>query len=81
VASRPPRQADRCDKCQGGLVQRPDDTAAVVRNRIGTYHDQTAPLVDYYQKQGSVRHIDGNADIEAVTGALFAVLDGVGRTA
>jgi adenylate kinase len=77
----PPARAGRCDKCGGDLVQRPDDTPDVVRNRIQTYHDQTAPLVAYYEQNGTVRHIDGNVDIDQVTAALFRVMDGVGRVA
>ena len=81
VTFNPPKVADECDKGCGGLTQRPDDTSEVVRQRIKTYHDQTAPLVSYYQEQGNVSTVDGNAEIEQVTSNLFGVLDRIAGTA
>ena len=75
IAFNPPKSDETCDKCSTKLTQRSDDTAEVVRQRIATYHEQTAPLVDYYNNQGNVANIDGNADIDQVTTDLFAVLD------
>ena len=71
----PPRDQDRCDKpgC-GKIVQRPDDTAQVVRTRISNYHTQTAPLVDFYSRQQNLRSIDGNADINQVTSSILEVV-------
>jgi adenylate kinase len=54
-----PATKDVCDKCGGELYQRDDDTEATVRNRLEVYHSQTAPLIDYYDKQGVVARIDG----------------------
>jgi len=71
----PPQKQNLCDNSCGELDQRPDDTAEVVRNRIDAYHKQTAPLVDYYQKQGNVRLLDGNLTIEQVTLKLFDIMD------
>lgn len=76
-----PKKAGVCDKCGTELVQRPDDTEAVVRNRIATYHEQTAPLVAYYGRQGNLHHIDGNAEIDEVTRSLYEVLDRVVQAA
>ena len=73
----PPQQSEQCDARCGKLTQRPDDTAEVVRNRIKTYHEQTAPLVGYYEEKGNVAHLDGNVDIEDVSKALCDVMDGV----
>lgn len=71
----PPRQENRCDVDAAELTQRDDDTAEVVRQRIKTYHKQTAPLVSYYQEQGNIEHIDGNVGIDQVTESLCAVCD------
>ncbi|MBN1763834.1 MAG: adenylate kinase [Sedimentisphaerales bacterium] len=71
----PPRQKNQCDNGCGPLVQRPDDTEDVVRNRIKTYHDQTAPLVAYYQNKGNLQSINGDVGIEQVRESLFEVLD------
>lgn len=71
----PPKQKDHCDNGCGPLVQRADDTADVIRNRIATYHSQTAPLVSYYGKAGNVKAVDGNVDIDLVKKSLFEILD------
>lgn len=70
-----PQQSEQCDAGCGPLTQRSDDTSEVVRNRIKTYHEQTAPLVAYYKDKGNVAHIDGNVDIDAVSQALCDVMD------
>lgn len=70
----PPRVAGIDDADGGPLVQRPDDSAAVVENRLATYDNQTAPLIDYYAKNGRLMHIDGLRPIERVTNALLAAL-------
>ncbi len=71
----PPANDNMCDAGCGPLTQRKDDTAEVVRNRIKAYHEQTAPLIEYYRKQGNVHDIDGNAAIEDVTAAVCSVMD------
>ncbi len=72
-----PKQDGICDKDGAELVQRSDDTAEVVRNRIQTYHEQTAPLVTYYQEKGKIHSIDGNGAIENVTRAMCEIVDGL----
>ena len=47
----PPKIEEVCDKCQGELYQRTDDSLETAQNRMKIYNEQTAPLVDYYQKQ------------------------------
>jgi len=71
-----PKKEGFCDRpgC-GRIVQRPDDTPEVVRNRIRTYHAQTAPLVDYYGKQRNLHNIDGNDDIDQVSSRLAELVD------
>ncbi len=60
-----------CDKCGSTeFVRRADDNAETVRNRLAVYHQQTKPLIDYYQQQGKVRMIDGERPIGEVTQAL-----------
>jgi adenylate kinase len=43
----------KCDKCGGTLVRRKDDDPAAVRNRLAVYQRQTAPVVDWYRKDGA----------------------------
>lgn len=59
------------------LVQRSDDTEAVVIRRLTEYHDKTAPLVPYYERRGLLRRIDGAAAIEQIGEQLRRVLSGV----
>lgn len=47
----------KCKKCGGELYQRADDNAETVKARLDTYKSQTAPLIDYYQKQGKLVNI------------------------
>ena len=61
-----PKSAGVCDRCGGELYQRDDDTEATSRRRVQVYNDQTAPLISYYQAQGSLIEIDGEQPIEQV---------------
>ena len=71
-----PKNGETCDKDGATLMQRSDDTAEVVRQRISTYHDQTAPLIDFYRKN-ALRNIDGNLPIDEVTRQMFDAVDEV----
>jgi adenylate kinase len=77
----PPRVAGIDDDDGGPLVQRPDDTAEVVSNRLATYETQTAPLIGYYEKAGLLVRIDGLAPIERVTREVINALAGAEGTA
>lgn len=50
--------------------QRTDDNAETLRNRLAVYHEQTAPIVPYYESKGMLTRIDGMAPIEQVTADL-----------
>jgi adenylate kinase len=56
--SPPKREPNRCDNDGSLLAQRPDDQPEVVRTRLVAYHQQTAPLLDYYRGRGLLRPID-----------------------
>ena len=59
VFSDPPKHADVCDQDGSRLVQREDDAEDVVRNRLAVYHEQTAPLVAFYEDRGVLKRFDG----------------------
>jgi adenylate kinase len=63
-----------CGKCGGKLVARVDDGVEIVRERLGVYHRQTKPLVEYYSGRSTFRQIDGNLPPDVVTGAIDAAL-------
>ena len=50
--SRPPKKEGACDICGGELFQRPDDSLETAKSRLKVFYEQTAPLVDYYRKNG-----------------------------
>jgi adenylate kinase len=54
-----PDDGDACRRCGGQLIQRPDDSEAVVRERLKVYHRATAPLVDYYRGRSTFRTVNG----------------------
>jgi adenylate kinase len=73
----PPRLPGICDKCGSTqFVRRPDDSPAVVRDRLRVYNSQTAPLIDYYDKTGALRTVNGMADIGEVNRQIEKKLNG-----
>ncbi|QSH42508.1 adenylate kinase [Lentisphaerota bacterium ZTH] len=48
----PPQEEGKCDKCGGGLFQRPDDSLETARERLRVYYENTQPLIDYYSEKG-----------------------------
>ena len=63
-----------CSNCGEELIQRNDDKAETVLARLKVYHDQTAPLIGYYEKKGLLKKIDGAQGLENTTGAILAAL-------
>ena len=59
-----------------GGPHRADDTPETLRHRLGVYYRSTAPLIDYYRKQGKLAHVDGMAPIPEVTKAIAQIVDG-----
>ena len=71
-----PKVAGVCDNCGGTeFTRRADDNEKTVRDRLGIYNKQTAPLVTYYGAMGNLKTIDGMADIAQVTRQIEEVLD------
>jgi adenylate kinase len=55
----PPKHEGRCDIDGTRLIQRDDDRPETVRHRLHVYHENTTPLIDYYERQGVLRRFDG----------------------
>ena len=70
----PPKQEGICDKCGSELVLRDDDKPETVKKRLDVYHEQTQPLIDYYNKKGILREVDGSQDMKDVFNAITAIL-------
>ena len=70
----PPKVQDVCDVCGEALVLRDDDKPETVMNRLNVYHEQTKPLIDYYEKQGIVHTIDGTQTMDQVFSDIRKIL-------
>ena len=74
VESDPPKHEGRCDVDGSRLVQRDDDKPEVVKRRLDVYHEQTEPLVSYYDERGLLRRVDGTRSPTEVHDHVRAVL-------
>ena len=63
-----------CDKCGVSLILRVYDMPETVLIRLGVYHEQTQPLIDYYTQSGILRTVDGTIDINDVFNEIVAIL-------
>ncbi len=71
-----PAVAGVCDVCGSTeFTRRADDNRETVMARLEAYHRQTAPLLPYYQAKGSLRTVDGMADIDDVSREIGSVLE------
>ncbi|MBR2737514.1 MAG: adenylate kinase [Lachnospiraceae bacterium] len=75
IVNMPPKVEGICDNCGGELIQRKDDLAETVKNRLTVYHDQTQPLIDYYDAKGCLVTVDGTKDIDEVFADIIAALE------
>ena len=74
VVNMPPKKEGICDHCGEKLVLREDDKPETVKKRLQVYHDQTKPLIEYYDKKGSLLTVDGTLDINVVFEKITKVL-------
>jgi adenylate kinase len=70
----PPKHEGRCDQDGQALEQRDDDKPETVRHRLATYHEQTEPLIAYYDDRGLLRPFDGARDPTEVHDHVRATL-------
>lgn len=73
--SLPSKKAGICDVCGEGLTQRKDDTLEAGKARLATFHEQSEPLVEYYNKQGILFEVDGMLGVEEISKAIIAELE------
>ena len=71
----PPKKAMTDDKTGEPLIQRSDDNAETLKKRLGTYHSQTGPVVDYYKKTGIWKPVDAAQSPKLVWGSISAILE------
>ncbi|MCR4936966.1 MAG: adenylate kinase [Lachnospiraceae bacterium] len=70
----PPRKEGICDTCGSELVQRDDDKEETVKNRLKVYHDQTAPLIEFYSSRNVLETVDGTKPSEDVFANICSIL-------
>jgi adenylate kinase len=70
----PPKHEGVCDQDGSRLIQRDDDKPETVRKRLSVYHDQTEPLIDWYDDKGVLRRFDGTRSPDEVHDRIRATL-------
>ncbi|MGD9600576.1 MAG: adenylate kinase [Gammaproteobacteria bacterium] len=82
VEFNPPRRPGLDDETGEPLVQRDDDREETVRRRLEVYHEQTEPLIDFYEKRmktsgkGLFLRVDGTGDVQQIRARVARVLNG-----
>ena len=84
VVFNPPKVEGKDDETGEDLIQRDDDQEETVRNRLKIYHDQTAPLIDYYSSwadkggEGAPRYVkvEGVGSVDSIRDQIFSKLEG-----
>ena len=64
--TRPPAKTGVCDNCNSELYQRPDDNKETILKRLEVYENETAPLKEFYRKQGNLKTLDGRGSAEEI---------------
>lgn len=72
----PPKEAMKDDVTGEPLVQRSDDNAEALKKRLVTYHKQTTPVVEYYQKTGIWKGVDASQQPGQVWKHMLDILEG-----
>ena len=71
---KPPAKEGICDADGGELYQRADDTEDAIKNRLEVYESQTKPLIEYYEKKGLAKSVDGVGKLDEVYDRIKAIL-------
>lgn len=74
VEFRPPAQANLCDQCGDTLIRREDDREESVRRRMLVYEESTAPLTEFYRRQGRLRMVEASRGVDEVSAAITEAL-------
>ncbi len=74
VSFKPTKVEGICDSCGGNTVQRKDDAPETVIERLKTYHETTAPLVDFYKNLGKLTTVVGKPTVEATSELMLAAI-------
>jgi len=75
IKSFPSKVEGVCDHCGHRLVQREDDKAETVKERLRIFHELTDPVIDYYRQLGVLFTVSGEGDADVITNEIIAKLD------
>lgn len=78
LALNPLEHTTECPNCGGELTHREDDNEVVVRRRIEAYHNQTEPLMAYYQSRNLLFPVEGMGSVAEVQQRISSVLESIG---
>lgn len=67
IKSKPPTEDGKCTKCGSSVVQRDDETEEAITKRLETYNEKTAPLIDFYHREGLLKTITSTSSEEIVS--------------
>jgi len=74
VVSNPPEVEGICDKCSSPLVAREDDVPEIIASRLAVYHEETAPVKEYYEAKGKLKRVQGGDSVEDTSEAVLEAL-------
>ena len=75
VVSHPPKKDGVCDECGAPLITREDDNPETILSRLKVYHEKTAPLKEFFEKEGILKKIPGKDTIEETTEEVMEALE------
>ena len=75
IQNAPPKTEGVCDGCGAKLIVRADDAPETVLDRLYTYHEQTEPLLAFYEARGKLRTVNNQPSIEAITAEIYRTLE------
>lgn len=79
IKNKPPKKEGVCDQCGGSVYQRPDDREETIKTRLDVYLKDTAPIIDYYKKQGKLKKLDADQDSKIMYQGLMEMFDEKGK--
>ena len=74
IVYNPTKTEGICDACGEKLVLRDDDKPETVQKRLTVYHEQTQPLIEYYDSEGILKTVDGTQDLNDVFEDIIEIL-------
>jgi adenylate kinase len=72
---KPTKTQGKCDICPGDVILRDDDKPETVIARLKTYHEKTAPLINFYESRGKLKTVVGQEEIADTTKLTFEAID------